>query len=95
MDRRRHLQSRQRGYCPSRPPSLGALHAQAAFRLGYLSRDGRDEENSVCPPSLQDWKLTHNVSCRIRILTEIEPDWLLEHGHKFYDKHSGASVASQ
>ncbi|OBZ75771.1 putative ATP-dependent RNA helicase DHX35 [Grifola frondosa] len=31
---------------------------------------------------------------QIRILTEIEPDWLLEHGHKYYDKRTGASVSS-
>ncbi|KAJ8475122.1 hypothetical protein ONZ51_g6754 [Trametes cubensis] len=45
------------------------------------------------------WVIFHEMEetkkTQIRILTEIEPDWLLEHGHKYYDKHSGASVASQ
>ncbi|KAL1947483.1 hypothetical protein VTO73DRAFT_13207 [Trametes versicolor] len=45
------------------------------------------------------WVIFHEMEetkkTQIRILTEIEPDWLLEHGHKFYDKHSGASVSSQ
>ncbi|KAI0822689.1 pre-mRNA splicing factor [Trametes gibbosa] len=45
------------------------------------------------------WVIFHEMEetkkTQIRILTEIEPEWLLEHGHKFYDKHSGASVASQ
>ncbi|KAI9056633.1 P-loop containing nucleoside triphosphate hydrolase protein [Trametes sanguinea] len=45
------------------------------------------------------WVIFHEMEetkkTQIRILTEIEPDWLLEHGHKFYDKHSGASVAAQ
>lgn len=26
---------------------------------------------------------------QIKILTEIEPDWLLDHGHKYYPKHTG------
>ncbi|KAI0648202.1 P-loop containing nucleoside triphosphate hydrolase protein [Trametes meyenii] len=42
------------------------------------------------------WVIFHEMEetkkTQIRILTEIEPDWLLEHGHKYYDKHS--SVAS-
>ncbi|KAI8998955.1 P-loop containing nucleoside triphosphate hydrolase protein, partial [Trametes punicea] len=45
------------------------------------------------------WVIFHEMEetkkTQIRILTEIEPDWLLEHGHKYYDKHSGASVKLQ
>lgn len=26
---------------------------------------------------------------QIKILTEIEPDWLLDHGHKYYSRHAG------
>ncbi|KAI0956903.1 hypothetical protein AcW1_005471 [Taiwanofungus camphoratus] len=45
------------------------------------------------------WVVFHEMEetkkTQIRILTEIEPDWLLEHGHKYYDKRSGASLSSQ
>ncbi|KZT03426.1 P-loop containing nucleoside triphosphate hydrolase protein [Laetiporus sulphureus 93-53] len=42
------------------------------------------------------WVVFHEMEetkkTQIRILTEIEPDWLLEYGHKYYDKRTGASV---
>ncbi|KAI0933717.1 hypothetical protein AcV5_005793 [Taiwanofungus camphoratus] len=45
------------------------------------------------------WVVFHEMEetkkTQIRILTEIEPDWLLEHGHKYYDKRSGASLSSR
>ncbi|EJD05655.1 P-loop containing nucleoside triphosphate hydrolase protein [Fomitiporia mediterranea MF3/22] len=38
------------------------------------------------------WVVFHEMEetkkTQIRILTEIEADWLLEYGHKYYDKHS-------
>ncbi|EPS97365.1 hypothetical protein FOMPIDRAFT_1037914 [Fomitopsis schrenkii] len=44
------------------------------------------------------WVIFHEMEetkkTQIRILTEIEPDWLLEYGHKYYDKRTGASVSS-
>lgn len=44
------------------------------------------------------WVIFHEMEetkkTQIRILTEIEPDWLLEHGHKYYDKRTGASVST-
>jgi len=33
---------------------------------------------------MEETKKTH-----IRIITEIEPEWLLEYGHKYYDKRTG------
>ncbi|PSR75131.1 hypothetical protein PHLCEN_2v9316 [Hermanssonia centrifuga] len=43
------------------------------------------------------WVVFHEMEetkkTQIRILTEIEPDWLLEYGHTFRDKHTGASVS--
>ncbi|KAI0747764.1 P-loop containing nucleoside triphosphate hydrolase protein [Daedaleopsis nitida] len=45
------------------------------------------------------WVIYHEMEetkkTQIRVLTEIEPDWLLEHGHKYHDKRSGVSVASR
>ncbi|OSX64706.1 hypothetical protein POSPLADRAFT_1135261 [Postia placenta MAD-698-R-SB12] len=44
------------------------------------------------------WVIFHEMEetkkTQIRILTEIEPDWLLEHGHQYYDKRTGASVST-
>ncbi|KZT66720.1 P-loop containing nucleoside triphosphate hydrolase protein [Daedalea quercina L-15889] len=43
------------------------------------------------------WVIFHEMEetkkTQIRILTEIEPDWLLEYGHKYYDKRTGATVS--
>ncbi|CCM06094.1 uncharacterized protein FIBRA_08341 [Fibroporia radiculosa] len=43
------------------------------------------------------WVIFHEMEetkkTQIRVLTEIESDWLLEHGHKYYDKRTGASVS--
>ncbi|KAL4246497.1 P-loop containing nucleoside triphosphate hydrolase [Abortiporus biennis] len=40
------------------------------------------------------WVIFHEMEetkkTQIRILTEIEPDWLLDYGHKFYPKHGGS-----
>ncbi|KAI0086691.1 P-loop containing nucleoside triphosphate hydrolase protein [Irpex rosettiformis] len=44
------------------------------------------------------WVVFHEMEetkkTQIRILTEIEPDWLLEYGHSFKDKRTGASASS-
>ncbi|TDL25067.1 P-loop containing nucleoside triphosphate hydrolase protein, partial [Rickenella mellea] len=43
------------------------------------------------------WVIFHEMEetkkTQIRILTEIEPDWLLEYGHKYFDKRTGESHA--
>ncbi|CAL1703848.1 unnamed protein product [Somion occarium] len=43
------------------------------------------------------WVIFHEMEetkkTQIRILTEIEPDWLLEYGHKFHDKRTGVGVS--
>jgi hypothetical protein len=52
---------------------FGALYPKAAFWLGDISRDGRDEENTV-RTGIADVDTTDTRN-RIRILTEIEPDW--------------------
>ncbi|KAH7911444.1 P-loop containing nucleoside triphosphate hydrolase protein [Hygrophoropsis aurantiaca] len=40
------------------------------------------------------WVIFHELEetkkTQVRILTEIEPDWLLDYGHKFYSKHEAA-----
>ncbi|KAH9914718.1 pre-mRNA splicing factor [Fomitopsis serialis] len=45
------------------------------------------------------WVMFHEMEetkkTQIRILTEIEPDWLLEYGHKYYDKRTGVTISSQ
>ncbi|GBE82564.1 Pre-mRNA-splicing factor ATP-dependent RNA helicase prp22 [Sparassis crispa] len=45
------------------------------------------------------WVVFHEMEetkkTQIRILTEIESDWLLEYGHKYHDKRTGAAVSSQ
>jgi len=44
------------------------------------------------------WVIFHEMEetkkTQIRILTEIEPEWLLEYGHSFKDKRTGASISS-
>ncbi|PCH39572.1 nucleoside triphosphate hydrolase protein [Wolfiporia cocos MD-104 SS10] len=44
------------------------------------------------------WVIFHEMEetkkTQIRILTEIDPDWLLDYGHKYYDKRTGTSVSS-
>lgn len=39
------------------------------------------------------WVVFHEMEetkkTQIRVLTEIEPDWLLEYGHKYLDRHTG------
>ncbi|KAI0693872.1 P-loop containing nucleoside triphosphate hydrolase protein [Cytidiella melzeri] len=44
------------------------------------------------------WVIFHEMEetkkTQIRILTEIEPDWLLLYGHSFKDKRTGASASS-
>ena len=42
--------------------------------------------------SCYSWLTRLTISSRIRILTEIESDWLLEYGHKYHDKRTGAGV---
>ncbi|KAJ3554582.1 hypothetical protein NM688_g3031 [Phlebia brevispora] len=43
------------------------------------------------------WVIFHEMEetkkTQIRILTEIEPDWLLEYGHTFRDKHTGVAIS--
>ncbi|TBU50208.1 pre-mRNA splicing factor [Dichomitus squalens] len=45
------------------------------------------------------WVIFHEMEetkkTQIRVLTEIEPDWLLEHGHVYHDRHPITSLASQ
>ncbi|TFK42844.1 P-loop containing nucleoside triphosphate hydrolase protein [Crucibulum laeve] len=45
------------------------------------------------------WVIFHEMEetkkTQIRILTEIEPDWLLEHGHEYHDKHTGSRQGHQ
>ncbi|KAF7984085.1 hypothetical protein HWV62_17654 [Athelia sp. TMB] len=42
------------------------------------------------------WVIFHEMEetkkTQIRIITEIEADWLLEYGHQFHDRHTGAKV---
>jgi len=42
------------------------------------------------------WVIFHEMEetkkTQIRIITEIEADWLLEYGHKYYDKYTGSKV---
>ncbi|KIM80932.1 hypothetical protein PILCRDRAFT_525171 [Piloderma croceum F 1598] len=42
------------------------------------------------------WVIFHEMEetkrTQIRIITEIEADWLLDYGHKYYDKHTGSKV---
>lgn len=43
------------------------------------------------------WVVFHEMEetkkTQIRILTEIEPEWLLKYGHSFRDRHTGATVS--
>ena len=47
--------------------------------MGYIPRDGRNQEDAVRPLQLSQYGtgilLTLLLSSRIRVLTEIEPDW--------------------
>lgn len=73
-------------------PELCAVHQETEVGLGGFSRDGRNQEDSVCD-FICSSIIIINLVYRIRILTEIEPDWLLEYGHKYHDKRTGAGVS--
>lgn len=55
-------------------PDLSAFHQEAQDRLGHIPRNGRDQEDSVRYQICITGSLKRD-SGRIRILTEIEPDW--------------------
>ena len=58
---------------------LRAVHAQAAVRMGRLSRDGGNKKDTVRDRGVLVFAVTDEVLSmflhRIRILTEIEPEW--------------------
>lgn len=54
-------------------PNFSALYTEATIRVGCIPRDGGNEKDTVSVTDV--FRRFNDLANRIRILTEIEPDW--------------------
>jgi len=59
----------------ARASHISAVHEKASIRLGHISRNGRNKKDPVGQQYYMPFFGSSEI--RIRIITEIEPDWLV------------------